>query len=64
MKESGEDRARFTLVVSRDRTRMSRQALEQAAQGDCRVIVPGDVQRMCGCDTEGRHLVDMMGMGL
>ena len=42
--------------------RKSGDALEQAAQGGVGVTVPGGVQGMQGCSTEGRDLVGMVGM--
>ena len=37
--------------------------LEQAAQGGGGVSIPGGVQEMCRCDTEGHGLVGTVGMG-
>ena len=39
------------------------QALEQAAQGCGWVIIPGSVQKMCGCDTSGHGLAGMVVLG-
>ena len=37
--------------------------MAQAAQGGGGVTIPGGVEEMCGCGTEGHHLVGMVGMG-
>jgi len=44
--------------------RKSGDALKQVAQGDGSLSDPGGVQEACGCGTEGRGLVGMVGYWL
>ena len=43
--------------------RKSDEGLEQAAQRGNGITVPGGVQEMCSCGTEGHRLVGMVVMG-
>ena len=43
--------------------RKNGEALEQAAQGGSGVTIPGGVQEMCRCGTEGCGLVGILVVG-
>ena len=56
-------KGKFRLDVRKNLFSKSGDALAQAAQGGGALTIPGGVQELCRCGTEGRGLVGMGRMG-
>jgi len=56
-------KGKFRLDVRKNLFSKSGAALAQAAQGGGALTIPGGVQELCRCGTEGRGLVGRQGWG-